>query len=300
MAERPDVIPSALTETVARDVPLWTHTSIRVGGPARFLARPRSVVELDAVCCWIERCRLPHLILGGGTNVIFPDEGYCGAVIYVGGLLGHRIEGRSLVAAAGEKLSWIARRACEAGLSGLEWACGIPGTVGGAVAMNAGADGGDMAAAVAEVVVHESGASTAVPVERLEMGYRTSVFLAGRCPGVILEARFALRPAPSSECLRRADEMLERRASRLPSGPSVGCVFRNPAAGPTAGELLDRAGCKGLRIGAARVSDRHANVIVNDGRQNADDVLRLIDTMAARVRDIDGIELRTEVVIAGP
>ena len=241
--------------------------------------------------------RLSVVVLGAGTNTVFGDGGYSGLVLSTRGLRGARFEGTRIVAAAGEPLSSLVWAACQRGLSGLEWACGIPGTIGGAVAMNAGASGRDIAAALASADVLTAGKVVTVPADSLDLGYRTSALLAGDLRGVVVEATFALHRDDPQACLDRARSSVAERLSRLPVGASAGCIFRNPDTGPTAGELLDRAGCKGLKVGHARVSEKHANVIINEGLGNARDVLELIDRMKSRVLDAFGVELREEVVI---
>ena len=241
---------------------------------------------------------IPVVTLGAGTNVVFGDEGYPGLVLSTRELQGMRIDGRRLMAAAGEPLSRVAWSACEAGLSGIEWACGIPGSIGGAVVMNAGARGGDMADVLTSVeILTDERAIEEIPAESLRLGYRTSALLTGDLPGVVIGATFTLRRDDPAHCLERARVTIEERLRRLPVGASAGSIFRNPKAGPTAGELLDRAGCKGLKIGRARVSEKHANIIVNEGTNNASDVLGLIWQMKRRVKDTFGVELCEEVII---
>jgi len=282
---------SAEIETLLeRDVPLWAHTSLRIGGPARFYARPTNVDELRVTLRWARDRGLSYVVLGRGSNVIFPDSGFSGLVVHTSGLRGRRVEGASLRAAAGERLADVAWRTTKLGLSGIEWACGIPGTIGGAVAMNAGADGGDIAAVLVSADVLTDEGVVTIPAD-------SSALLSGGLPGIVVEATFELRRDDPRACLDRARSSIERRLRRLPVGASAGCIFRNPDTGPPAGELLERAGCKGLRVGRAVVSARHANVIVNEGVENARDVLELIDRMKERVLDAFGVELREEVVV---
>jgi UDP-N-acetylmuramate dehydrogenase len=289
--------PAEIETLLERDVPLWAHTSLRIGGPARFYARPTNVDELHAALRWARDRGLSYVVLGRGSNVIFPDSGFSGLVVHTSGLRGRRVEGASLRAAAGERLADVAWPTTKLGLSGIEWACGIPGTIGGAVAMNAGADGGDIAAVLVSADVLTDEGVVTIPADSLGLGYRTSALLSGGLPGIVVEATFELRRDDPRACLDRARSSIERRLRRLPVGASAGCIFRNPDTGPPAGELLERAGCKGLRVGRAVVSARHANVIVNEGVENARDVLELIDRMKERVLDAFGVELREEVVV---
>jgi len=290
-------LPRKVEALLVRDVPLWQHTSIRVGGPARFYAQPADSDELRSLLRWARQHDCPYVILGGGSNVVFPETGYDGLIIRTTGLRGRLIEGTQVRVAAGEHLADVAWWTTRLGLSGLEWACGIPGSIGGAVVMNAGTRDGDVAGVLtsAEVLAEEH--VLTVPAESLRLGYRTSALLAGDLRGILIEATFVLRGAEPAACLAQARSSIAERLRTLPVGTSAGCVFRNPPTGPTAGELLDHAGCKGLRVGRAMVSTRHANVILNEGSDNASDVLLLIDRMKDRVLTSFGVELREEVVI---
>jgi len=281
-----------------RGVALWRHTSIRAGGSARFYARPTDVDSVRCLLRWARCHDLAHAILGGGSNVLFPDAGYDGLIVHTSELRGRLAEGTRVRVAAGERLAETAWWATKRGLSGLEWACGIPGSIGGAVAMNAGTRHGDMAGVLDSVaLLTEGGSVDRVPARSLGLAYRTSALLSDDPPGVLIGAVFALTRGSAEACRVRARSWIAERLERLPVGASVGSVFRNPPAGPTAGELLEDAGCKGLRIGHAVVSTRHANVIVNEGSDNAGDVMALIERMKRRVRDASGVELREEVVI---
>lgn len=292
-AEPPGNVEPLLTPNVL----LWRHTSIRVGGPARFWAVPADVNELRAALRWAQNRRLPCIVLGGGSNVVFPDSGYDGLVIRTAGLHGRFAEGTCVRVAAGERLADVAWWATRLGLSGLEWACGIPGSVGGAVVMNAGTRTGDTSGVLDSVeMLAEDGSTGRLLARSLQLGYRTSALLRDELSGAVIEAVFALHRDDPETCAERARRSITERLHRFPVGASAGCVFRNPATGATAGELLDRAGCKGMKIGRARVSRRHANVVVNEGVNNASDVLELIDRMKARAFDAFGVELREEIV----
>jgi len=254
-------------------------------------------MQLAAAIAWSGANRVSHCVLGGGTNILFTDSGFDGLVVHTACLRGLRIDGVTLRAAAGEALSAVVWAACRAGLTGLEWAYGIPGTVGGAVVMNAGTEDGETAGVLQRVTVQGPSGEKRVPMATLALGYRTSALLTGDLSGVIIEVEFALHRDDPDACTARARRTMVERIDRLPAGASVGCIFRNPPEGPTAGQLLDRSGCKGLRVGGAYVSDEHANVIVNEGAENAGDVLELIERMKFRVRDAYGIDLHEEVVI---
>lgn len=292
----PDV-PESVVHLITENVPLWPLTSMHGGGPTRWLAKPRTVVDLKAVLAWIQEQRLSHLVLGGGTNVLFPDDGYPGVVVWMRLLKGIQIDGPSVIVAAGELLTGSARHLNHAGLSGLEWACGIPGTIGGAVVMNAGTRDGDMASVLSSVRILTTEGVREASAEQLEMGYRTSALLTGKVEGIVLEASFVLRQDDPNHCLNREREVVEARQRTQPTGASSGCIFKNPETGSTAGELLDQAGCKGLRIGNAYVSDVHANFIINEGENNTGDVLKLIQLMKSRVMETHSIDLQPEILI---
>jgi len=288
--------PQGIEELLRSEVPLWEHTSIRVGGPASLYAQPATVDQLKAVVQWAQRTDRPFVVLGGGSNVVFPDMGFEGLVIRTTGLRGRRVEGMRVRVAAGERLAEVAWWAAKLGLAGLEWACGIPGSIGGAVVMNAGTRNDDIASVLSSVDVLTEEHVNAAPVESLRLGYRTSALLEGDLHGIVVEATLELRRDHPAECLERARSSIAERLRRLPIGASAGCIFRNPASGPSAGELLDRAGCKRLRAGQAKVSNQHANVILNEGTNNARDVLALVEQMKRRALEAFGVELREEVI----
>jgi len=278
-------------------VPLHRLTSLRVGGEARYFASPSSPEEGAALLSWAEREGLSPFVLGAGTNVIFPDSGYGGLVITTRFLTGIRLSGSRIIASAGEPLSRIAWHACRAGLSGLEWAYGIPGTAGGAVAMNAGTREGDIAGVLVEVeAVSPSGRIRLAPSD-LELGYRESALLDRRIPLIVTSVTFELARSSPERTIGLARRLLDERREKLPSGPSAGCAFKNPSEGPPAGELLDRAGCKGMRVGDVFVSSLHANFVINEGERNASEVLELMERMRRRVEERFRVLLEPEIII---
>jgi len=282
-----------------RNVPLWQRTSLRVGGPAAYFAEPSSVNALRRQLVWGHRRGIPVAILGGGTNVIFPDAGYDGLVLHTGALRGRSVEEYGSVrVAAGERLAAIAWWAAGQGLAGLEWAAGIPGTIGGAVTMNAGTRDGEMAERLVAVDwLRVDGRVESVPAAALGFGYRTSSLQDETNGAIVVAATIALDRDDPDRCIARARSTIEERLGKLPLGASAGSIFRNPPSGPTAGQLLDHAGCKGLRVGEAVVSSQHANVIVNEGYDNGGDVIELIEQMKQRVNERHGVELTREVVV---
>jgi len=278
--------------------PLWPLTTMRIGGPARWLVQPDSEQACVAVLDWIKTHDLAHITLGGGANVLFPDDGFDGVVVSTRKLKGIQWHGHSVTAGCGESLFGLASQANRAGWTGLEWACGIPGTLGGAVVMNAGTSRGDVASVLSSVRVLTVEGARTLPASELALGYRTSALRAGTLQGILLEATFKLQSDDPRQCLERERKILSVRAQTQPTGASSGCIFKNPTTGAPAGALLDQAGCKGMRVGSAVVSEQHANFILNESKNNAADVFILIEHMRQRVLDYHGIALDTEVIVA--
>ncbi len=281
--------------TLLRREPLARWTTLGIGGPARVVARCRCRDAVVACVTACRACHLPWVVLGKGGNVLVPDEGLDALVLVLDGELAtlERREHR-FVAGGGLPLAKLVRAAVEASLTGVECLGGIPGTVGGALAMNAGAFGQEIldVLAWAEVV---DGDGSARRMERWEIegGYRWSVLGKGR---IVTTAEFALRPERRDVLAARLREARDRRRAALPVEPSAGSVFRNPP-GDWAGRLLELAGCKGLRVGGAEVSARHANVVVNAGGARAADVRAVIAEMARRVEERFGVHLELELKV---
>ncbi len=282
---------------VKRNEPLWRHTSMQVGGLASLLVEPKTVEDLRSCLRWVHEENVSVFVLGSGTNVIFSDHGFNGLVIQLAGRNTNvRMQEDRIFAPAGAALAQVAWEACKEGFSGLEFACGIPGSVGGAVVMNAGTRHGEIKEALESVIVLQPEKDDLRPlsVSDLALDYRTSKL---RRNTIITEAVFRLTRVNQKSCIDRAQRWLEDRRSRLPSGPSSGCIFRNPFPETSAGWLIDKAGCKGMRVGQSRVSEKHANFIINDGFNNAADVFALITRVKERVLQIFNIELTEEVEI---
>jgi UDP-N-acetylmuramate dehydrogenase len=284
-----------------RDEPLARKTTMRVGGPADLLATAHNAFELRALVRFARARELPWFVLGRGSNLVISDRGIRGLVIHVRAE-GSRIEGTSYVADAGVPMARAATETQKAGLSGLEFGLAVPGTVGGAVWANAGAHGADIAGVIESAdVLLADGTERRLAVDELGLRYRDSRFKAEAGAGeLVLAARFSLKSAPEAEIKARLDDIRRWRQAHQPLGQaSSGSVFRNPETGPSAGELIDRAGLKGRRVGGAVVSEKHANFIVNDQGGTAADVRRLADELRAEILRRDGIELTPEVVFAG-
>ena len=286
----------------SRDEPLARFTTMRVGGPADLFATVHNAFELRALVRFARSRGLPHLLLGRGSDVVISDAGVRGLVIQ-NRAEGSRIEGDRYAAEAGVPMARAATESQRAGLTGLEFGLAIPGTVGGAVWANAGAHDADVAAILESArVLDGEGRESIVPAGDLELAYRDSRFkhtAEGDHPEVVLEATFDLAPAEPDAIKARLDEIRRWRQVHQPLGiPSAGSVFRNPA-GDSAGRLIDALGLKGLRIGGASVSEKHANFIVNDQKGRASDVRHLAERVRSEVEAARGIRLAFEIEFLG-
>jgi UDP-N-acetylmuramate dehydrogenase len=283
---------------VRRNEPLARHVSFRIGGPADILVLPRTLESLDAAAAWLYREGLPFVVLGRGSNVLIADRGIRGVVIKTGRGQEHvTYDGPRVRAECGVSVPHLSRKTAERGLAGLEFAAGIPGSVGGAVVMNAGAHGCSFADVLVSARVRTPRGLATWSREELSLRYRHSRLQEEQ--GVVLDCELLLHPAPAAETVARLEAWLRTRAESQPLGPpSSGCIFRNPE-GDYAGRLIDASGTKGLRVGGAVVSDRHANYILNTGGATARDVLALIAQVQARVHDHAGRDLVTEIKMLG-
>lgn len=276
---------------------LSAHTSFRIGGPAEVMACPRTEAELTAVLAACKARGIRHQILGGGTNILAPDEGLPGVVISTRGLDGLRMTGENQISAgAGVPLARLAVFAQQHGLAGLEFAHGIPGTVGGGLYMNAGAYGGELVqVAVAADFLTPEGELRRFDAPAMALGYRHSAFMA--LEGVIVSGTFRLTPGDPAEIRARMRELMEKRKASQPLElPSAGSTFKRPVGGYAAA-LIQEAGLKGFRVGDAAVSEKHSGFVVNLGRATSADVLELIAQVQERVKANSGIELEPEVRI---
>ncbi|MDR5683048.1 MAG: UDP-N-acetylmuramate dehydrogenase [Armatimonadota bacterium] len=277
---------------------LARHVSFRIGGPADVLVVPRSLDELRTVLRVLYATQEPFVVLGRGSNVLVSDRGVRGVVVKVGhGVDRVRWDGVRVVAEAGTGLPRLALRAADRGLAGLEFAAGIPASVGGAAAMNAGAHGHSMEEVIRSVRVFGPNGERTWTSAEMEFAYRTSRLQRDRA--VALEVELELRPDDAASVRSRMEAWLRQRAATQPIGPpSSGCIFRNPP-GDAAGRLIDLAGAKGMASGGVRVSEVHANYMVNAGGGRAEDVLRLVGRVRERVRSQFGVELELEVKLVG-
>ena len=282
-----------------RAVGLADYTTWRVGGAAQWFAEPESPEQLQALLAWAGAEGLSCRVIGAGSNLLVSDQGIEGLTVCNRRLQGVELEASSglVEAQAGEPIPTLARRAARAGLAGLEWAVGIPGTVGGAAVMNAGAQGGCTAEILHSVRVVEAGRPHhpfELLASELDFAYRHSRLQLE--PLLVLSARFQLQPGHDpAEVSRRTSANLHSRTSSQPyQQPSCGSVFRNPEP-QKAGQLIEGLGLKGLSVGGAQVSPIHANFIVNTGGATAAEIDRLIALLQQRVQAAHGIALHTEV-----
>ena len=283
---------------VDRNVPLGPLTTYRVGGPAALLVRVEHHDDLRDASTLLRREGLPVLVVGKGSNLLVADAGFDGLAVVLGDRFAEvTIEGTRVRAGGAAALPVVARRAASAGLRGLEWMVGIPGSVGGGVRMNAGGHGSDVAAHVVRVRVFDlaSGDDGEMQAADLGLGYRRSSIQPGQ---VVVEAEFAATAGDADAAAAEIAEIVRWRRDNQPGGQNAGSVFTNPE-GDSAGRLVDAAGCKGLRVGTAEVSTKHANFIQADPDGRADDVRALIAEVQRRVRDEFGVDLHPEVRLVG-
>lgn len=285
---------------VYRNEPMKKHTNFRLGGPATLLAIPETEEALVTTIQTVRQADAPMLLIGNGTNLLVRDGGYKGVVIKINhqGMKNLTIEGRTITAEAGALLSTVSKRAQQAGLSGLEFAGGIPGSLGGAVYMNAGAYGGEMKDVVTSVrVLGQDGKVETFTREQLEFGYRTSRF--HKAGDIVLSVTMELAEKDPSEILLTMKELDFKRTSKQPlDKPSAGSTFKRPE-GDYAGRLIDEAGLRGLRFRGARVSPKHCGFVILDGEGCAKDVETLIGMIQKTVFDKFGVKLEKEVIVLG-
>lgn len=286
-------------EYIKADEPMAKHTTFRVGGNADFFVEAGSPEELSNIIKYLKQTERSYLILGNGSNLLVGDKGYEGVVLHLGSRFNRiETEGNTVTAQAGALLSAVSKAAARAGLTGLEFASGIPGTVGGAVVMNAGAYGGEMKQVVSKVtVMTEEGEILELDNDTMEFGYRTSIIK--NRPFIALEAQLTLMPGEMAEIQEKMEDFAARRKSKQPlEYPSAGSVFKRPE-GYFAGKLIMDAGLRGYRIGGAQVSEKHCGFIINLGNATAADISELIDEVTERVKEQFSVTLEPEVIRIG-
>ncbi len=285
---------------VLMNEPLANHTTMKIGGPADLFIEPTSIENLEKVMNIILKQHLPWRVIGRGSNLLVSDQGIEGVVIKLGkGLDDVEIHETKVRVGAGFSLVTLAVQISKKGLSGLEFASGIPGSLGGAVYMNAGAHGSDMSEVLEKVhVLFEDGTVAWLSKEEMEFSYRTSILQKKR-PGIVLEAVFQLKLGNRDEIVAKMQENKNYRKDTQPYNlPCAGSIFRNPLP-YYAGQLVQDAGLKGYSIGGAQISPMHGNFIVNTGNGKAEDVLALIQHIKGTIYQQFGINIETEVEIIG-
>ena len=283
---------------ILADHPIGSMTTYRAGGRAARFVRPVDRSELEAVAAGVASAGIPVLVVGRGSNLLVADAGFGGLALQLGQAFEKvRAEGTTLVAGAGVSLPVLARRTVAESLTGFEWAVGVPGSLGGAVRMNAGGHGSDMASTLvsADTVDLATGEGRRRTLADLSLGYRSSSIDQSE---VVVEATITLAVGDMVSGEERLAEVVRWRRENQPGGQNAGSVFTNPV-GDSAGRLIDEAGLKGWRFGSASVSERHANFIQVDEGGSADDVVALMDVVVRRVDEVHGIRLEPETVIVG-
>lgn len=285
--------------TIEEQVRLARFTTIGTGGPARWFARPGSVEGLVEALAWARERRAEVAVLGLGSNLLVADAGFDGLALRLGGDLATvEVDGTRLTAGGGASLAVCLHRARAAGLGGIEFACAIPGTVGGAVWMNAGAYGSDLAAVLARAQVAEAGGARWLTPDELGLRYRRSALERGQ---VVAAAELELTPRPETEIRAIVAELQATRKAAQPTNRrTFGSVFKNPEHELTAGRMLEACGLRGHRLGGAQISPRHANFVENAGEATTADILALIAEARRRAKAQFGVVLEPEVQLLGP
>ncbi len=279
--------------------PMSKHTTFRVGGEAECFIMIQQEEELAQLIPYLNQIEKEYFILGNGSNLLVGDKGYRGIVMkFAGPMEGIRVEGTRITAKAGAMLTKVAVTAKENALSGLEFAAGIPGSIGGGVVMNAGAYDGEMKQVVEAVrVMDKDGQITTLDNDTMEFGYRTSIIK--NRPFIVLEVALCLTEGDQAQIGARMEELMEQRRSKQPlEYPSAGSTFKRPE-GNYAGKLIMDAGMRGYRIGGARVSDKHCGFVVNTGKATAADIKEVIEEVQERVKERFHVTLEPEVVFLG-
>ena len=286
-------------DRVFTDEPMKQHTTFKIGGPADYFLVPESGEEAGEIIKICKQADIPYFILGNGSNLLVGDGGYRGAVIQIyRNMSAVTTEGTTITAQAGALLSSVAAAAKNASLTGFEFAGGIPGTVGGAAVMNAGAYGGEMKDVLVEVTVMDAdGNIFTIPAEKLELGYRTSIIK--KAGYIVLEAKIRLEEGDQEAIRERMKELTIQRTTKQPlEFPSAGSTFKRPE-GYFAGKLVMDSGLRGYQVGGARVSEKHCGFVINAGGATAKDVRTLMENVRDIVYEKYGVTLEPEVKFLG-
>lgn len=276
--------------------PMCKHTTFRVGGAAKYFAMPKNTEEIQMLIAYCREQALSYCVLGNGSNVLFTDAGYDGMIIQIGSAMSEiRVDGIEVYAQAGAILARVANLAYEAGLTGMEFAAGIPGSIGGAIVMNAGAYGGEMKDIVSYVeILSTDGTIRKYMVDEMEFAYRHSIIDAGK---IVVGVGLSLKIGDKIAILDRMNELAEARRSKQPlEYPSAGSTFKRPE-GYFAAKLIDDSGLRGFRVGGAMVSEKHCGFVVNAGQASSADVLAVMQHVQEVVNEKYGVMLEPEVRI---
>lgn len=286
-------------EQVLIDEPMKKHTTFRVGGTADYFVMPKSIEEVQKIVVCCKKENMPYYVLGNGSNLLVSDAGYRGTIIQIYKSMSEiTMDGTLIRAQAGALLSKIGNVALDAGLTGFEFAAGIPGTVGGAVVMNAGAYGGEMKDILkSATVLTTDGAVLTLYKEELELGYRTSII--AKKDYVVLEAEYELQLGDKESIKAKMDELKVQRVTKQPlEFPSAGSTFKRPE-GYFAGKLIQDAGLRGFTVGGAQVSEKHCGFVINAGDATAADIVELMRQVSDKVMQEFGVQLEPEVKMLG-
>ena len=286
-------------EDIKTNEPMSKHTSFRVGGPAKVFLVVRSEDILSKVLSALSTRKFPYFVLGNGSNLLVSDSGYDGVMVYLGEeFAGIEVQGNKIKAGAAAFLGKVARKALEDELTGLEFAAGIPGSLGGGVVMNAGAYGGELSQVVTSVrAMNAVGKVIILEKSELLLGYRTSIFKSQ--PFVILEVTMELQKGNKDEISGKMNEYTKARIEKQPlEYPSAGSTFKRPE-GHFAGKLIMDAGLRGFSVGDAQVSEKHCGFVINRGNATATDIRTLMEEVSKKVKEQFGVELEPEVILIG-
>ncbi len=287
------------TAGIIENEPMCKHTTFQVGGNAEIFAKPRNIGAFMTVLQAAKECQMPLTVIGRGSNLLVSDNGIKGLVLCTCGISGIKVEGSRIIADAGATMAQLARAAYNSGLTGAEFAAGIPGTVGGGVFMNAGAYDGQLSDLVVQsVFMDEEGNSRRITNIEHRFAYRNSIFK-HHPDWIIIQTEFVLKPANQQDIKDKMDDFAQRRRNKQPLNyPSAGSTFKRPQ-GHFAGKLIEDAGLKGARMGGAMVSEKHAGFVVNIGNATCQDVAGLIGHIQQTVKNQFNVELECEVRILG-
>lgn len=282
-------------ENVLTDEPMDRHTTFRVGGPADFFVTPANEEQVRDTVLLLKKENVPYYVMGNGSNLLVGDKGFRGVIIQIAKKMNQiRVDGETIYAQSGALLSRVAAQALANGLTGFEFASGIPGTLGGAVMMNAGAYGGEMKQVLANAcVLTKVGEIRVIPADLMELGYRTSIF--SKNQDIVLSAELKLERGNEENIRNYMEELKEKRVSKQPlEYPSAGSTFKRPE-GYFAGKLIQDAGLRGFQVGGAQVSEKHCGFVINRNQATAADILSLMEQVADKVEAQFGVPLEPEV-----